>query len=174
MKKLQKLTFIAVLVAQALILYIVEGMIPVPFIAPGAKLGLSNIVSLTSLYILGFKNTFVVLVVRILLSTFFGGNLSSLIYSLSGGIISLLVMQLVKSLGKDNVSIIGISVSGAFFHNVGQVFAAAAIIHNINIVVYIPILTVAGVGTGIFVGITSNYLLSALRKVPIYRNFGNS
>ncbi|WP_139905268.1 Gx transporter family protein [Clostridium thermarum] len=174
MKKLQKLTFIAVLVAQALILYIVEGMIPVPFIAPGAKLGLSNIVTLTSLFILGFKDTFVVLIVRILLSTFFGGNLSSLMYSLSGGILSLIVMHLVKTFGKDDVSIIGISVAGAFFHNVGQVLAAAAIVHNINLVVYIPILTIAGVGTGILVGITSNYLLKALSKIPIYKYFGNS
>lgn len=171
MKKLQKHTFIAVLVAQALILYIVEGMIPVPFITPGAKLGLSNIITVTSLYILGFKDTFVVILLRILLSTFFGGSLSSLLYSISGGILSLLIMHLVKTLGKDDVSIIGVSVSGAFFHNVGQVLAAAAIIQNIGIVIYLPLLSVAGVVTGFFVGLTGNYMLSALKKLPIYKYF---
>ena len=68
MKKIQKLTFIAVLVAQALILHIIEGMLPVIFITPGAKLGLSNIITLTSLYMLGFKDTFAVLMLRIILN----------------------------------------------------------------------------------------------------------
>lgn len=171
MKKLQKLTFIAVLVAQALILYIIEGMIPVPFITPGAKLGLSNIITVSSLYIMGFKDTFIVILLRILLSTSFGGSLSSLIYSISGGLLSLLAMHFFKTIGKDDVSIIGVSVSGAFFHNLGQVLAAAVIINNINIVIYLPLLTIAGVGTGFFVGLTSNYMLNALKKLPIYKYF---
>jgi heptaprenyl diphosphate synthase len=169
MKKIQRLTFIAVLVAQALILHIIEGMLPVIFITPGAKLGLSNIISLTSLYILGFKDTFLVIILRILLNTLLAPNPSSIIYSLSGGILSLLAMHAAKSLGKDDISLIGISVSGAFFHNVGQIMAFTIIIENINIVLYLPVLTIAGVGTGIFVGLTSNYLLKALKKLPFYR-----
>ncbi|MDP4088401.1 MAG: Gx transporter family protein [Bacillota bacterium] len=171
MKKMQRLTFIAVLVAQALVLYIVESMIPVPFITPGAKLGLSNIVTVTSLYIFGLRDTFVVVILRILLSTFFGGNISSLIYSISGGLLSLFFMWLVKMLGKDDISILGVSITGAFFHNVGQVLSAAAMIENINVVIYLPLLTIAGVGTGFFVGLTANYLLNALKKLPIYRMF---
>lgn len=174
MKNLQRLTFLAVLVAQALVLYIVESMIPVPFITPGAKLGLSNIITVASLYLFGFKDTFVVVLLRILLSTFFGGSISSLIYSLSGGILSLLFMHLVKALGKDDISIMGVSITGAFFHNVGQVLSAAAIIQNINVVIYLPLLTVSGIGTGFFVGITANYLLNALKKLPIYKTINNS
>ncbi len=174
MKNLQRLTFLAVLVAQALVLYIVESMIPVPFITPGAKLGLSNIITVASLYLFGFKDTFVVVLLRILLSTFFGGSISSLIYSLSGGILSLLFMHLAKALGKDDISIMGVSITGAFFHNVGQVLSAAAIIQNINVVIYLPLLTVSGIGTGFFVGITANYLLNALKKLPIYKTINNS
>lgn len=174
MKNLQRLTFLAVLVAQALVLYIVESMIPIPFITPGAKLGLSNIITVASLYLFGFKDTFVVVLLRILLSTFFGGSISSLIYSLSGGILSLLFMQLAKALGKDDISIMGVSITGAFFHNVGQVLSAAVIIQNINVVIYLPLLTVSGIGTGFFVGITANYLLNALKKLPIYKTINNS
>ena len=87
-----------------------------------------------------------------------------MIYSLTGGVLSLLAMQVTKAIGKENVSLIGVSVSGAFFHNVGQIIASSIIIENINIVLYLPALTLAGVGTGIFVAITSNYLLKALKS----------
>ncbi len=170
MKKIQKLTFIAVLVAQALILHIIEDMLPVIFITPGAKLGLSNIITLTSLYMLGFKDTFAVLMLRIILNGLLAPNPSGMIYSLTGGVLSLLAMQVTKAIGKENVSLIGVSVSGAFFHNVGQIIASSIIIENINIVLYLPALTLAGVGTGIFVAITSNYLLKALKKLPFYNS----
>lgn len=174
MKKTQKLTFISVLVAQALILYLVERMLPIPFIAPGAKLGLSNIITVVCLYIFGFKEAFAVIILRILLSTFFGGTVSSFLYSIAGGILSLLAMYIIKILGRDKISIIGVSVTGAFFHNVGQILVAAAVIQNINIVVYLPILAIAGIGTGFFVGITSRYLLKYVKVLPFYKFIHNN
>jgi heptaprenyl diphosphate synthase len=173
LKRTQKMTFISVLVAQALVLYILERSIPVPFIAPGAKLGLSNIITVVSLYSLSLKDTFAVIVLRVLLSTLVGGSVSSLLYSIAGGLLSLITMYAMKKLGKNNVSIIGVSIVGAFFHNVGQVIIAGLIIHNINIILYLPILTVAGMGTGFFVGITSSYLLMLLKKLPIYNIIKN-
>jgi heptaprenyl diphosphate synthase len=174
MKKIQKLTFISLLVAQALVLYIIEGMLPVPFIAPGAKLGLSNIITVVCLYLFSFKDAFVVILLRIILSTLFGGSLSSLMYSLSGGILSLISMYLIKRFGKDKISIIGVSITGAFFHNIGQVLMAAIIIKNINIVMYLPVLSIAGLGTGFFVGITSRYLMSYVKKLPFYGILSNN
>lgn len=167
------MTFISVLVAQALVLYIVERSIPVPFIAPGAKLGLSNIITVLSLYILSPKDTLIVIVLRVLLSTLIGGSVSNLLYSIAGGLLSLITMYAMKELGKNNVSIIGVSIVGAFFHNVGQVIVAGLIIHNINIVLYLPILSVAGIGTGFFVGITSGYFLELIKKLPIYNIIKN-
>lgn len=167
------MTFISVLVAQALVLFLVERSIPVPFIAPGAKLGLSNIITVVSLYTLSLKDTFAVVMLRILLSTLIGSSVSSLLYSIAGGLFSLVTMYTMKKLGKDNVSITGVSIVGAFFHNVGQVVIAGLIIHNVNIVLYLPILTVAGIGTGFFVGITSSYLLMLLKKLPIYNIIKN-
>lgn len=168
MNKNKKLVFLSMLVAQALVLYTVERMIPVPFITPGAKLGLSNIVTVTTLYLFGLKDALVVLILRILLSTFLGGSVSSFLYSFAGGVLSAVTMYLVKRAGKQNVSIIGISIVGAFFHNVGQVLVAALIIVNIKIVLYLPVLTIAAVGTGFFVGVTGKYLLGFLKKVPYF------
>lgn len=174
MRKTQKLTFISLLVAQALVLYLVERMLPIPFIAPGAKLGLSNIITTVCLYIFSLKDAFVVIILRILLSTLFGGSISSFLYSISGGILSLLAMYLIKRFGKDYISVIGVSITGAFFHNLGQIFVAALIVNNINIIVYLPVLAVAGIGTGFFVGITSRFLMLYINKLPFYTNIRNN
>ncbi len=162
MRDTKRLVMLGLFVSMGLALHIVERMIPVPFIAPGAKLGLSNIITLTVLMSLGFKDAFSVLVVRILLGSVFGGGVSGFIYSISGGILSILSMALIRRIGGQRVSVIGISVTGAVFHNIGQLMAAAIIIKNINLFIYLPVLLIAAVGTGIFVGMTTKFLMSYL------------
>lgn len=165
MTRTQKMIFISVLVAQALVLYFVESMIPVPFITPGAKLGLANIITVVSLYSLSLPDTFAVVMLRIILSTLMTGSVSGFLFSLSGGILSLAAMYTVKRIGGKGISIIGVSVVGSVFHNLGQIFMAALIIHNMKIAYYLPFLLVAGIGTGIFVGLTSMYMLKYLNKI---------
>ncbi|WP_338597789.1 Gx transporter family protein [Clostridium baratii] len=156
----------SLLVGMALILFIIEGMIPVPFITPGAKLGLANLVIMIAIYTLGsYKEAFTVLFLRLLLSTMLGGSLSTLMYSAAGGVLSFIIIILVKELGGKYVSIIGVSAAAAVFHNIGQLIVASLILKNIGVFLYLPILSIAGIGTGIFVGISANYLLSHLNKI---------
>jgi heptaprenyl diphosphate synthase len=167
MSKTFRIVFIGLLVSQALALYTVESMIPVPFIAPGAKLGLANLITVVALYTLeSKKDVFLVILLRLLLATMFGGNLSTFIYSVSGAILSYCAMVFVKGLLKDKVSIIGVSAAGAFFHNVGQLIVASAMVENIAIMLYLPILSITGITTGIFIGITSNFIVKYLSKLP--------
>lgn len=171
MRKTSKMVYIGLLVAQALVLHIIERSIPVPFITPGAKLGLANLITVISLYTLDRKkDAFLVLFLRLILSTMFGGNLSSFMYSVTGGILSFLSMILIKELFKDKVSIIGVSSTGAIFHNVGQLIIASLIVNNIGVMLYLPILSTIGIGTGIFIGVTANYAVTHLRKLPMFRN----
>lgn len=167
MRKTRKMVFLSLLVAQALVLHIVESMIPVPFITPGAKLGLANIITVISLHSFGEIETFLVIVVRIILASIFGGSISSLLYSIAGALFSFIIMIIVKRVGKDNVSLIGVSAAGAVFHNIGQITMAALIVQNVNISLYLPVLTMSGVGTGIFVGITSRYTLKHLNRINV-------
>lgn len=168
--KTSKMLYTALLVAMALILYIFEGMIPVPFITPGAKLGLANLVIMISVYTLdSYKDSFLVLLLRLLLSTMLGGSISTLLYSAAGGLLSFAIIVLVKELGGKYVSIIGVSASAAVFHNIGQLFVASLILENFGVFLYLPVLSLAGIGTGIFVGLSANYLLSHLRKIPYFR-----
>lgn len=170
MNKTFRIVLIGLFVSQALALYTIENIIPVPFIAPGAKLGLTNLITVVALYILNNKkDVFLIIILRILLSSIFGGNLSTLMYSAAGAVLSYFIMLIVKGLGKDKVSIIGVSAAGAFFHNVGQLIVASAIVQNIAIMLYLPILSVAGIGTGIFVGITSNFIVKHMTKLPYFK-----
>lgn len=166
LNKTTKMIYMSLLVGMALILFIIEGMIPMPFITPGAKLGLANLVIMIAVYTLGsYKEAFTVLFLRLLLSTMLGGSLSTLMYSAAGGILSFVIIIIVKELGGKYVSIIGVSAAAAVFHNIGQLIVASLILKNIGIFLYLPILSIAGIGTGIFVGISANYLLSHLNKI---------
>jgi heptaprenyl diphosphate synthase len=170
MKRTSRMIYIGLLVAQALVLYLIESMIPVPFITPGAKLGLANLVTVVSLYTLdNNKDVFLVVILRLILSTMFGGSLSSFMYSASGAILSYFVMIFMKKIGKDKLSIIGVSAAGAVFHNVGQLLVASLIVRNIAVMLYLPVLSVAGIGTGIFIGITANYLVKHMATIPYFK-----
>lgn len=167
MNRTSKMVYISLLVAQALVLFLFERMIPVPFITPGAKLGLANIIIVIALYTLdNYKEAFLVIFLRLLLSTMFGGTLSSFFFSLAGSIFSFIIMVIIKELFKDKVSIIGVSAAGGVFHNIGQLLVAVFIVKNIGVMLYLPVLSVAGIVTGIFVGLTSNLAVKHLKRLP--------
>jgi heptaprenyl diphosphate synthase len=170
MNKTFRIVFIGLLVSQALALYTVESMIPVPFIAPGAKLGLTNLITVIALYTLNSKkDVFLIIILRLLLSTMFSGNLSNLMYGTAGAVLSYCIMVCVKTILKDKISIIGVSASGAFFHNVGQLIVASIIVENTAVMLYLPILSIAGIGTGVFIGITSNFIVKHMSKLPYFK-----
>ena len=172
--KIYKMVYMGLLVSMALVLSLIERILPIPFIAPGAKLGLANLIIVISVYTLdSYKDSFIILILKILLSSILGGSISSLLYSISGGVLSFIVTILVKQLGKRYVSVIGVSTSAAVFHNVGQLFAASIIFKNFNIFLYLPILSIAGIGTGIFIGLSANYILNHFSKTSCFNKMLN-
>lgn len=147
-------------VALALIFSYVESLIPFHFGVPGIKLGLANIMIVTGLYFLELPDVCLICFLRILLSGLLFGNLMSLIYSLAGGFLSLLVMILLKYTGQ--FSVIGVSMAGGVFHNVGQIAAAMVMTGGVNIVIYLPVLMGTGLLTGFLMGIISGRVLKIL------------
>lgn len=170
MKKTNKLVYISLLIAQALALYVVESAIPSPLPTPGAKIGLSNIITVIALYTLSYKDAFTVLTVRILLSVMFGGGVSRLLYSLGGAIFSFTFMALSIKVFKDKISIVGVSIIGAVFHNLGQIIVAVIIVNTPTLMLYLPILTIVGIIMGFFIGLTSNFALNHLYKITSKMN----
>nr|WP_312575938.1 Gx transporter family protein [Sedimentibacter sp.] len=164
MSKLQRYVFLSLLTAGAMILSIIEGMIPLPFIAPGAKLGLANIVTLTVIVIFGFKDSLLVVILRCILTMFVAGNPISFIYSIASGIMSIIVMYTgLKYVGR-YFSLIGISVLGAIAHNAAQITVAAVMFENLSLYTYLPIMSLVSIFTGCFVGYTSIYITDNLNK----------
>lgn len=168
--KNQRLVFIALLASQAVVLSLLEQAIPTPFWgAPGAKLGLANIITCIALFKLPLKDTFGIVITRILLASFLGGTLSTLLFSATGATVSLIGMYGVYKLGPKRVSIIGISVTGATLHNFGQLLFGSYIAGTWNVLLYLPVLTIAGILSGIATGIAAIYLINALNKIPIWK-----
>jgi heptaprenyl diphosphate synthase len=163
MRKTKKMVLLSILVSIALVIYLIEAQIPVLF--PGIKLGLANSISLVTLILLGWKEAFLIMILRTILGSIFGGSLSAFMFSIAGGMLSNIVMILLYKYLKEALSIPTISVCGAVFHNVGQLLVAAFIIKDLRIYVYLPVLLISAIVTGYFIGILSSILKSRLEKI---------
>ena len=167
MKKTRKMVLLSILVSIALVIYLIEAQIPVLF--PGIKLGLANSISLVALILFGWKEAFLIMILRTLLGSMFGGSLSAFMFSIAGGILSNIVMILLYKYLKKALSLPTISVCGAVFHNIGQLLVAAFIIKDLRIYVYLPVLLVSAIATGYFIGILTNILKNRLEKILILK-----
>lgn len=155
------MTLTAILTVIALMFSYVEAMIPVTLGIPGFKLGFANIMIIISLYALDARYAFAVNLTRIFMSALLFGTPFSMLYSLAGGMISLTVMCILKKTGL--FSVIGVSMAGGVFHNLGQLLVAAAAVSNLRMFIYFPVLVFTGIATGIGTGIIS---YAVLRKMP--------
>lgn len=156
----------ALLASMAIILGVVEMMLPSPLdFMVGAKLGLSNIVSLVALYLLGSRPTILIVLLRVLLVALLIGTMSSLYYSLAGALLSFLVMLTIKKLGRKKVSIMGVSVMGAVFHHVGQLAVASLFSRTWLTFNYLPLLSLAGIVTGLITGLIAHLLIQHLTSL---------
>ena len=162
MNELQRITRIALLTALSLILFILEGFLPLPLPVPGAKLGLAAIVTLIALYLLPTRDAALMLTLRIILASAFGGGLAPIIYSLAGGAASFAAMVLMKRYTQ--LSIVGISAAGGFLHNMAQLLVAAAVLETTALFVYAPVLGIVGIFTGILIGITARGILQKISR----------
>lgn len=122
------------LIALAFVLSYVETLFPVYLGAPGVKLGLANLVTVIALYGLGVKEAFAINVVRVLLSGFTFGNMSSILFGMAGAVLSLFLMAVCKKLRLFDMT--GISIIGGVAHNIGQFLVAAFVTKHLA---YFPI-----------------------------------
>lgn len=158
-----RVAYFGVFTALALIFSYVETLIPINFGIPGVKLGLANLIIVVALYRLPLQEVYLLSIVRILLSGFIFGNYFSILYSLAGGLLSLSVMALLKR--RNSFSVMGISVAGGVFHNVGQMTVAMLVVETFSVAYYFPVLMIAGLVTGLLIGILSNEMLKRLKNI---------
>ena len=160
-KKTLQLTTLAFIIAFAMILSFVESRIPAFVAIPGVKVGLANIAVIFTLYKLGVKEAITVSIIRVLLIAMLFGSAVSLIYSISGAVLSLVSMILLKKLTP--LTEVAVSVTGGVMHNVGQIAAASFMLSTNVVVYYLPFLLVSGTIAGIVVGIASAILIKRIK-----------
>ncbi|MCM1114030.1 MAG: Gx transporter family protein [Clostridium sp.] len=161
-KKIKNVALFGMMVALAFTFSYMESLIPFNFGIPGVKLGLANLVVVVALYTMKPYEALFIAVVRIFLAGLTFGNAYSIAYSLCGGLLSFLVMWLVK---KTKLSIIGVSMMGGICHNIGQIIVAAIIMETSQIAYYLSVLLVAGLITGLLLGVVSKLIVDRLQKI---------
>ena len=160
-----KAAYFGVFTALALIFSYVETLIPIHIGIPGVKLGLANLIVVIALYRMGVREAYVLSVVRVILAGFLFGNLFAILYSLAGGLLSLTVMVFLKKTEK--FSVLGVSMAGAVFHNIGQLIMAAIVLESLSITYYLPVLMISGIVTGLLIGIVANEMLKRVRGLQL-------
>lgn len=156
-----RVAYFGVFTALALIFSYVETLIPINFGIPGVKLGLANLIIVIILYQTGWKEALLLSVVRIVLAGFLFGSLFSILYSLAGGLLSLVVMAFTKRY--KGFSVMGVSIAGGVSHNVGQLAVAMLVVSTWQIGYYLPVLLIAGLLTGALIGFVSREML---KRIP--------
>ena len=155
-------TLCAVLTALALGLSYAERFLPLGLAVPlpGVKLGLANVVTLAALYLPGPRTALTVLVLRCLLGAVFGGGVTALAFSLTGGLLALAAMAAARH--APFLSVYGVSILGAAAHNIGQILAAMAVLRSFYVAAYLPFLLLVSAATGLLTGAASAGTLRAL------------
>lgn len=167
MNKTKCIALCGVLTALALALSYMERFIPLQLLIPlpGVKLGLANIVTLIALYLLGTKEAFFILIPRCVLGAVFGGGITGLMFSLTGGVLAMVTMALTKKLPA--FSVYGVSILGAAAHNVGQIGAAMVLMDSVYIGAYLPYLLIVALFTGFATGAACGGVLRSIRAASI-------
>lgn len=158
----KRITRMGLLVALSLILSYIESQIPSFFMVPGIKLGLSNVCIVFALYTLFYKDAFFISILRVFISSLLFGSVLSLLYSLSGAIVSFFIMALMKKTGIFSSLIV--SIVGGVMHNTAQLLVAILVIGTSALLYYIPFLLISGVVTGAVIGYLASIVLKRMEE----------
>ena len=163
-KSAQRIALSGLLTSLMLVFGLIERQFPLTAAIPGVKLGLANSVLLYSLYMLGIKQSFILMLLKALMSWLIYTNMNAMFYSLGGGLLSLLAMIALSRIS--GVSIIGGSALGAVFFNVGQILVAVVMLNTPQLIfTYLPVLMVSGVVTGVLTGVVAQMVMKHLKTM---------
>ncbi len=159
----KQIAFLGLCTALALTLAYIEAILP-PIVnaVPGIKMGLPNIIIVFVLYRCNWAKAAAVSLTRVLLMLLIFGNVTAFFYSLAGAVLSLTAMALLKR--RDILSTVGVSVTGAVLHNVGQILMAMLLLGTAELGYYLIVLAVTGTIAGVFIGLCGNLLIKRIPK----------
>ena len=170
MSKNKKYALIIILVTNAILISFLESFIPIPIPVPGIKLGLANIITILAVVFLSWKDVLLIVIVRSFVVAILTRGILMLAFSLSGGILSAIVMWLLYTKCSRFVSIKGVSIAGAITHNTAQLVVASAILGQIVVLYYLPVLIISAVITGLITGNIGEIAINEVRKKGVFND----
>ena len=166
--KTKKLVLLGLLSAIALTIFMLEAQLPPVLSLPGVKIGLANIVTVFTVFLLGPKEGIAVLTVRVFLGAVFAGNFSTIFYSGAGGACAIVVTILLKKVLKLNQLFVA-GALGAVAHSIGQMMMAVAVTGTPTVLIYLPVMIAISVVTGLFTGLCAQFLVN--RGKDLWKTF---
>ena len=157
--KTKKLARLGLLTAIALTIFIVEAQIPAHIPLPGVKLGLANIVTVFTVFALSPRDGIAVLSARIFLGAVFAGNFSTVFYSAAGGAAAIFTTILLRKILSPNQLWVA-GCLGAAAHSIGQLAMAVLITGTPSVVIYLPVMIILSIFTGLFTGLSAQFLVN--------------
>lgn len=163
---IKKVTTCGVLTSLAIVISTLERFIPLESVIPipGIKLGFSNIIILLILLKLGFRYALPSVICKCAVVSFLFSGISSFIYSLFGGILSILGMFILLKFDRC-FSVCGVSIAGAALHNVGQILAASIMLQSSYVFAYLAMLLFVSIITGTVTGLITDVLNTRIKVV---------
>lgn len=161
--KAKKTALFGLMIALAFVFSYLESLIPFNIGIAGVKLGLANLVVVTALYTMPKRDALFIALIRIVLVGITFAGVTTLAYSLAGGLLSFAVMCILQK--NDKFSVIGVSLAGGIAHNIGQIIVAALVMNTPRIIYYLPVLAASGVISGILIGIISRIIIERIKKI---------
>ncbi len=161
----KKIAIIAIFISLALILSYVDSLIPIHIMVPGIKIGLANVIIIFSLYMLDSKAAIFISFSRVILSSILFGSILTFAYSMTGALLSIVVMILLKN--KAKLATLTTSIMGAVMHNIGQILMALILMSTKEIIYYLPVLVISGILSGMLIGIVGALLIQFAKKNKI-------
>jgi len=171
MSKYKRYAIVVILVSNGILISFLESFIPIPIPVPGVKLGLGNIITMIGIAFLGVRDVLFIVAIRCFVVAVLTRGVMMLAFSLTGGILSALVMALLYKKFSSMFSVKGISIAGALVHSTAQVIVASFILGQFVIMYYLPVLLVSAVITGFITGSIGEIAINEIRRKDI---FGNS
>lgn len=168
MNKKKKEAIIIILICNAILISLLELIIPIPIPIPGVKLGLANIITIIAIAFLDLKDVLTITFLRCIVVAALSKGITMLPFSLAGGLLSSVAMWVFYKKMSRIFSIKGISIVGALTHNIAQLAVASLILREAVMLYYLPVLLISAIITGLITGSISELTVQEIKKRAIF------
>lgn len=158
----KRLAALAVLLAAALVLFLVESLVP-PLLpmAPYVKIGLANSVVLFVIVVFGARDAFMFVLAKNLLGALFG-SWFAFAFNIAGSVAAFTIMVLLYKLLFPKISLISVSIAGAVASNIARTGVGVMVMEAQSLFIQLPAVCIFSACAGVIIGVLTILLVKYL------------